>query len=106
MRIQKCYIWYCIATWSLWGISILLALATGGGYNIQDIALYQFVLTISSIALVSAFIPIHPILFIIALCFSIKHKRWNHIVFNICSILFTSLLAFCVLAHYAYMIGA
>ena len=106
MRIQKCYMWYCIATWSVWSLSILLAIAIGGGYNIQNIPLYQFVLTISRISFISTFVPIHPILFIISLCSSIKHKRESHIVFNICSILFTSLLAIFVFAYYAYMIAA
>lgn len=106
MRVQKCYIWYCVATWSVWSISILLAIVTGGGYNIQNIPLYQFVLTISRISLISTLVPIHPILFIISLCSSIKHERKNHVIFNICSILFTSLLAFFVLVYYAYMIAA
>ena len=106
MRIQKAYIWYCIATWSVWGISILLAIVTGGGYNVQNIPLYQFVLTISLISFISTFVPIHPILFIISLCSSIKHKREGHIIFNICSILSTSLLTVFVWAYYVYMIAA
>ena len=106
MRIQKGYIWYCVATWSVWGISILLAIVTGGGYNIQDISLYQFVLTVSRISLISTLVPIHLILFVISLCSAIKHKRKGHIVFNIYSILFTSLLAVFVWAYYAYMIAA
>ena len=106
MRIQKCYIGYCIATWSVWSISILLAIVTGGGYNIQNFSLYQFVLTVSLISVISTLVPIHPTLFIISLCSAIKHRREGHIAFNICSILFTSLLAVFVWAYYAYMIGA
>ena len=106
LRIQKFYIGYCIATWSLWGISILLAIVTGGAYHVQNISLYQFVLTISHIALISTVLPVHPILFVICLCTSIRHKRGGHTLFNICSILFSSLLAFLVFAYYAYMIGA
>ena len=106
MCVQKCYIWYCVATWSLWCIAILLAVVTGGPYNVQNASVYQFVLTLSRISFVSALIPVHPILFVICLCYSIKHKYENDTVFNICSILFTSLLAVFVMAFYAFMIGA
>ena len=106
MRIQKCYLWYCIATWSVWSISILLAIVTGGGYHIQNMSVYQFALSVSRISLISTLIPIHPILFVLSLCSAIKHKRNHHITFNICSILFTSFLAFLVLVYYAYMIAA
>ena len=105
MRIQKCYIGYCIATWLLWGTTLVLAVFSGNAFDVHNEALYHFVNKLSSISLLLSLIPVHPVLFILSLISSVKHKRKGYTAFNITSIIFTTIVAFVLLVHHVWLIG-
>lgn len=106
MRVQKCYRWYCVISWSFWIITILLAFLSGGPYEVHNLDFYHFVVKLSVVSFTSVLIPVHPVLFVWSLISSIKHKHEADIVFNVCSILVTTILAFFVIAYHAWLVGA
>ena len=105
MRIQKTYIGYCICTWCLWCLPPLLSLFCGNAYIATNIAFFNFTSKFAAIALVVSWIPMHPVLFVAALISSMKHKRHNHVSFNIFSFLFTTIVAFFYLVFYVWLCG-
>lgn len=105
MRIQKCYIGYCIATWILWITTLILAAFSGGAFDVHNEALYYIVLGLSSASVLLSWIPIHPVLFIRSLVSSIKNKREGYTSFNIFSIILTTILATAILGCYVWLTG-
>ena len=105
MRIQKCYIGYCIATWLLWGTTLVLAAFSGNAFDVHNEALYHFVNELSNISVFISWLPVHPILFLISLISSVKHKQIGYTAFNITSIIFTTILAFALLVRHIWLIG-
>ncbi len=105
MRIQKCYIGYCIATWSLWGIALILGLLSGPAYNIRCEALWPVAYEFTRICVIISWIPVHPVLFIWALISSLRHHREGHTSFNIFSMMLTTILALAVFISYVAVSG-
>jgi len=105
MRIQKCYIGYCSVTWLLWITTLVLAVISGGAFNIHNEALYYFVNKLSNISVLTSWIPVHPVLFVLSLVSSIKNKQKGYTAFNIASIIFTTILAFVLLVRHVWLIG-
>ena len=77
MKIFIVYKWDCIIRWVLFGLVALLAFLSSDAIELIDnpITLSAFSL------LIYLFIPIHPILWLISLIFSIKNKQVPSIVF-------------------------
>ncbi len=77
MKIFIVYKWDCIIRWVLFGLVALLAFLSSDAIELIDnpITLSAFTL------LLYLFIPIHPILWLISLIFSIKNKQVPRIVF-------------------------
>ncbi len=105
MRIQKYYIWYCAAIWFLWITTIILALLSGSAFNIHNEALYYFVNKLSGVSLLLTWIPIHIFLFIPSIIYSIKNKCKKLTVFNLFSIIITTILSISVLICHVWHIG-
>lgn len=105
MRIQKCYIGYCAVTWLLWITTLVLAVISGGAFDVHNEALYHFVNKLSNISVLISWIPIHPILFILSLISSMKNKRKSYTVFNIFSIVLTTILAFAIIISHVFLTG-
>ena len=105
MRIQKCYIGYCAATWLLWITTLVLVPISGGAFNVHNETLYHFVNKLSNISVLISWIPAHPILFILSLIFSIENKRKGYTAFNIFSIILTTILALAILGNHVWLIG-
>ena len=106
MRVQKCYIWYCGISWFLWGAIVILTIISCRGYHIQHPALYRSLSKLSAPLGIISLIPVHPILSVISLASSIKHKRNGYITFNIISMILTPILWFVFLAYLAVLMGA
>lgn len=105
MRIQKCYIGYCIATWLLWVTTLILTEISGGAFDIHNETLYYFNYKLYGVSLLLSWIPIHPVMFIISLIYSIKNKRAGYISFNGISIIISTMLAVAILGSYVWLIG-
>jgi len=105
MRIQKSYIWYCGATWLLWVATLMLAAFSGGAFDVHNESLYHFVTKISSVSFLISWIPVHPILFILSIVSSVKNKRHGYTVFNVISIILTTILAISILGCHVWLIG-
>ena len=106
MRVQKCYIWYCVVSWFLWGAIIILTLIACTGYHVHHPALYRFLPNLSSPILLISLIPVHPVLSVISLASSIKNKRNGYLTFNIVSMILTPILWLFCLAIHAILVGA
>ena len=106
MRIQKGYVWYCGISWFLWGAIIILTLIACDGYHVHNLSLYRFLPNLSAPILLISLIPVHPILSVISLASSIKHKRNGYLTFNIISMILTPILWLFCLAIHAILVGA
>lgn len=105
MRIQKCYVGYCAITWLLWIATLGLVPISGGAFDVHNETFYCFVNNLSNISLLISWVPVHPVLFILSLVTSIKNRRKRYIVFNISSIIITTILAISILGNHIWLIG-
>lgn len=105
MRIQKCYIGYCAVTWLLWITTLVLAVISGGAFDVHNEALYHFVFKLSCTSVLLSWIPVHPIFFVFSLISSMKNKRKSYTVFNIFSIVLTTILAFAIIISHVFLTG-
>ena len=106
MRVQKCYICYCVVSWFLWCAIIILTAIACGGYHIQHPALYRFLTKLSAPLGLISLIPIQPVLFVMSMVSSIKGSRTGYIAFNIISMILTPILWFVFLSYHAVLMGA
>ena len=105
MRLQKTYIGFCIATWTLWCVTLLLCLISGNAWDVRIETLYSFAKSLSSISFTISLIPMHPILFVLSIISSVKQKREDYTAFNIFSIILTTILAIFILGNHVLMVG-
>ncbi len=105
MRLQRTYIGYCAVTWALWAFTLALSLFSGGAYDVRNEVLYPFALKFSSISLFVSLVPLHPVLFVCALIYSIKNKREGYTSFNAFAVILSTILALGVLANHVYLTG-
>ena len=105
MRTQKIYIGYCIVTWTLWLTVIVLTVFSGNAFDVKNMALYQFTNSLSNISVLLSWIPIHPVVCIIASGFASQKRLTGYIIFNVVSFVVTTVLAFGLLMHHIVLIG-
>ena len=105
MRIQKCYIGYCAVTWLLWITTLVLVPISGGAFDVHNEALYYFVNKLSNISVLISWIPVHPVLFILSLIFSVKNRKKGYTVLNITCFILTAVLAVAILGNHVWLIG-
>ena len=98
MKIFIVYKWDCIIRWGLFGLVVLLVLLSS-----DSIALIDNPIVLSAFTLLFyLFIPIHLVLWLISLIFSIKNKQVPHIVFcAIAPIVSIVFLFFLIIIHVA-----
>lgn len=98
MKIFIFYKWDCFIRWGLFGIVVLLALLSG-----ESIALIDRPIVLSAFTLLFyLFVPIHPILWLLSLIFSIKYKQvWRIIFCVIAPIVSVICLFFLIIMHVA-----
>lgn len=101
MKIFVVYKWDCIIRWGLFGLVALLAFLSGDAVALIDnpIALSGFTL------LFYLFIPIHPILWLISLIFSIKNKQVPRIVFCVIAPIVSIVFLFFLIIMHVVMTG-
>ena len=100
MRIQKCYIGYCIVMWVLWIITSIFIQLVGTSWDFYSIAV-----SFSYIAIWVVLIPVHWILGIWALVSSIKHQRGTHTTFNVVSMCVNGFGGILMLVLYMGLVG-
>ncbi|MBQ8267138.1 MAG: hypothetical protein IJZ21_01985 [Clostridia bacterium] len=93
MKMQRFYNKYCIVVWSMWIVFMLSSI-------ISEELLPEYSLLLSAIptllllpSLLTAILPIQPILASVSLAFSIQNKNTKYVVFDILSFLISALLA-------------
>lgn len=106
MRVQKVYNWYCGISWFLWLLTLILTVFSGNGYHIRNEALYIFVCNLSRVLTLVSFIPVHPVLCIMALHWSNKNNRVGYSIFNGTSFIFTTVLAILLFLNQVALSGA
>ena len=101
MKIFIVYKWDCIIRWVLFGLVALLAFLSSDLINLIDAptGLSGFTL------LFYLFIPIHPILWLISLIFSIKNKQVPRIVFCIIAPILSIIFLFFLIIMHVVMTG-
>ena len=101
MKIFVVYKWDCIIRWSLFGLVVLLVFLSGDTLALIDkpIALSAFTL------LFYLFIPVHPILWLISLIFSIKNKQAPRIVFCVIAPIVSIICLFFLIIMHVLMTG-
>ena len=105
MRIQKCYIWYCFVTWSLWGISIILSLCARTDLGTTNTSLFPIALIFSKLSIFIYFLPFQLILFILSLIRTIKQKNGNGIAFSIGLFIITTVFSFFLIVTHVWLTG-
>ena len=100
MRIQKCYIGFCIVMWVLWLITSILIQLVGTSWDFYSIAVF-----FSYVAIGFVLIPVHWILGIWALVSSIKHQRGTHTTFNVVSMCVNGFGGILMLVLYMGLVG-
>jgi hypothetical protein len=79
MRIQKCYVGYCIALWALWLVAICAIALVGISRDF-----YPASISISIVTTWATLIPVHWVLGVCAMLSSLK-KQTKYTNFNITS---------------------
>lgn len=105
MRVQKTYLWYCGISWTLWLITIILTFFSGNAFDVHNEALYNFTNTLSNVMVLISWIPLHPILCMIALHHSNKNNHVSYSLFNGLSLVFTTVLAFLLFLNHIRLTG-
>ena len=80
MRIQKCYVGYCIAMWAFWLVAICAMALAGLNRDFYPASM--------SIAIVTTWViltPVHWVLGVCAMLSSLKKKQTKYTNFNITS---------------------
>ena len=101
MKIFVVYKWDCFIRWGLFGLVALLAFLSSDAVALIDnpTALSAFTL------LFYLFIPIHPILWLISLIFSIKNKQVPRIVFCVIAPIVSIVFLFFLIIMHVVMTG-
>ncbi len=96
MKMFKVYKWDCIVRWVLFGLVAFLSLLAGDAFDLISYPIIIAVLTL----LIYLPIPVHLILWVIALIFSIKNKKWSSVIFCIIApIVSIAFLFFLIIIH-------
>lgn len=100
MRVQKGYIGYCIAMWILWLITLIFIQLLRTSWDFYSIA-FSFAYVTFWVVL----IPVHWILGIWALVFSIKNQKTKYAIFNSLSICVNAWGGLFMLIPYVGLVG-
>ena len=100
MRIQKCYMWYCIAMWTLWLTTLIVTELVGISWDF-----YPAAESFSYVSTWVVLIPVHWMLGIWALVSSVKNQQAKHTSFNIVSMCVNALGGILMLVLYMGLVG-
>jgi len=105
MHIQKCYTWYCIATWAIWVTSIILSVCARIDLGAPNASLFPIALIISKISIIIYFLPLQLILFTLSLMHTIKQKNTDGIVLSISLFIITTVFSLFLIASHVWLTG-
>ena len=103
-KFTKIHKWYCVATWSLWIVSLCISSIYTNfvEYN-QRIPYFASIL--NAISLVISLVPVHPILSILSIIASVQEKMIKYLIFSIVSIVITCYLSYRLLVNMIWFMG-
>ena len=101
MKMFRVYKWDCMIRWGLFGLVVLFAFLSGDSIGLID---YPVSLSGSTLFLY-IFVPIHPILWLIALIVSIKNKKVPQIVFSVIAPIVSVVFLFFLFVIHVYKTG-
>ena len=100
MRMQKCYMGYCVVMWILWLITLISVAFVKINWDFYPVAVF-----LSSATTWVVLIPVHWLLGIWTLVSSVKNRRKKHTSFNVVSMCVNALGGMLMLVLYMGLVG-